>query len=229
MSLWEKQLVHVSGLIIISAISLLIHFILLKRHSQNTLAETIFVGIIVCRVIHHLLLTAIWRLELYAPSSPWAMSNMLDSKKKGLFVAELVDVGYFILAGNGFCAIAFMDYESQHRVQCSHIILGLVFCIVGMWTIVSAIINVGPKGLAGADHFYPAEYKTKKLIHQGAYSIVSHPIYTIGMLLEWGIAVLGGSELCYLLAMSSHASALLFLYCTEMPDMKFIYHDMKLN
>ena len=89
--------------------------------------------------------------------------------------------------------------------------------------IFSAVYFLGTKGLAGEDHFFPGDYRSRNLVKKGIYRYINHPVYTVGVLFEWGVFLMVGSFRCFLLAVTGHVSALAFLYCTEIPDMKFIY------
>ena len=59
----------------------------------------------------------------------------------------------------------------------------------------------------------------------GAYTYVDHPIYYLGMMINWGVAILTASDTCLLMPLTAHVSALGFLYGTEIPDIRFIYQS----
>jgi protein-S-isoprenylcysteine O-methyltransferase Ste14 len=143
---------------------------------------------------------------------------------------EMVDVSYVFFAGNGLLVLAVLDSGTMYTMSSLSVCVGLCLVSIGICTIVSAVYHVGPKALAGADHFYPAEYRQEeKLVTKGVYEYMSHPLYKLGMLLEWGVAVAAGSRLCLILALSAHVSALSFMYGTEIPDMRVIYGNELLN
>jgi protein-S-isoprenylcysteine O-methyltransferase Ste14 len=229
-SLWEGQLLHLGGLTASSLLALFLHSVTPSsppHHSPTlSLTHSLFYSILTLRALHHTIITCIWRLQLHSPHS---LTSLLHSKSNALIATTLIDVGYIALAGSGFITVALLDSESLYTMTHTSSVIGVILSSVGIWTILSAVCYIGPKGLAGADHFYPEEYRVSKgvskLVSKGVYKYMSHPLYKIGMLLEWGVAVMAGSWLCFVLALSAHLSALSFMWGTEIPDMRHIYGD----
>ena len=215
----------------------------------TTTTTSICYWILCFRVLHHILITVIWRTELYC--SDLKLSKFVQSKQVALQITECIDVSYFAVAGNGMLMLAYYDYESSQQLPSSkeneyyyyiRIFVGLICVLVGSWAIGSAIVYLGPKQLAGYDHFYlppppsssssslssssvSKENNKRKLIQSGgAYTYVDHPIYYFGIFVDWGIAILAASQLCLWMALSAHISALAFLWGTELPDLKYIYY-----
>jgi len=230
--LWEGQILHVGVLALSSAIAAIgiFHYLPDKteQHQQSLAIPWIVYGVLATRILHHIAITIIWRTELHCHQR--SLSRLLRSKQRALRIAEWIDVGYFAVAGNGMVALAILDYQSC-EILTSHqgirVGLGLACTLVAIWAIGSALVYLGPKKLAGEDHFYPPildPNNNSTLIRKGgAYSYVEHPIYYLGILIDWGAAILAASNICCLMAFTAHASALAFLYGTEIPDLRFMY------
>lgn len=239
-SMWQGQALHLGGLVVSTGLVTAIKLYMLDKREGSSFLPTahnndaeiinmLFYSILAIRVAHHVVMTCIWRVQLHAPDSSLSLSALCGSRKRGLIVAEIIDVGYVFLAGNALLVVAALDRGSLHQISTWSVMVGGVLCFIGVCTIVSAVLEVGPKGLAGADHFYAAEHRARQPITRGVYGLLAHPLYTTGPLLEWGVAVTAGSWVCLLLAASAHLAALGFLYGTEIPDMRTIYGEDKKN
>ena len=65
----------------------------------------------------------------------------------------------------------------------------------------------------------------KELVRSGPFAITPNAMYAIGFLGLWGIACLFGSWNALVVALFQHAYIWVHMYCTEAPDMDWIYGD----
>lgn len=75
---------------------------------------------------------------------------------------------------------------------------------------------------AGADHFDPT-YRTMPLVKEGMFRFTGNAMYIYAFLLFWAIAIGFNSSSALLVAAFSHLYIGVHFYCTEKPDMDFIY------
>lgn len=76
----------------------------------------------------------------------------------------------------------------------------------------------------GADHF-DVYYRSAGLVRGGIFKYSSNAMYTFGMLALWIPGLLCGSTTAIIAAAFSHAYVWVHYFCTEKPDMEFIYCD----
>jgi len=102
------------------------------------------------------------------------------------------------------------------------VLLTLILLIPALYTLYSVKRYFGLKRAAGADHF-EAKYQSMPLVKKGIFKFTSNGMYAFAFLLFWAIAVCFGSVAALLVAVFSHVYIWVHYYCTERPDMEYIY------
>lgn len=74
----------------------------------------------------------------------------------------------------------------------------------------------------GLDHF-DLSYRTMPLVKKGIFKYSSNAMYTFAIPVFWSFGLLAGSEGALLLALFNHLFIWVHYYCTEKPDMDYIY------
>lgn len=145
-------------------------------------------------------------------------------------------------AGNGFLAfrvgflpllfarpllmvgVGLADWGSLYTPSSASWGLAAVLFAVSAWTMASVGRFFGVTRATGADHFDEA-YRSIPLVEKGAFAVVSNAMYVLGFLGLWAVAVASGSWAAFTLAAFSQAYIGVHYFCTEKPDMDWIYSD----
>jgi hypothetical protein len=174
-----------------------------------------------CSVVHQLGMTAAWRAELHLGSACTRLCGgrrWLAQRLTGFF-----DTSTFGMALRAFVAVARADRGSWFAPSTTHLALAGVLGAVALGALGSALVLLGPSAISGADHFRTPGVPPPPLVRTGIYNVCDHPLFYLGMLLLWALALGSGSGLAFVLAGFMHASALAFLHGTEIPDILTIY------
>jgi len=100
--------------------------------------------------------------------------------------------------------------------------LGALLLIPAIWAMHStAVYFTFPRALGG-DHFRD-HYAEMPLVQKGAFKYTSNAMYGVVFLGLWGIAFLFNSWNALIVALFQHAYIWVHMYCTENPDMRWIY------
>ena len=164
-------------------------------------------------VAHQIFVWLAWRFELRSS----AISKTIGF---GGYLAI-----FFLLFGGRFVALAalgWMDRGSLRLPSVPQTILSAILILIGLYAIYSVKRYFGMARAAGADHFYP-RYRDMPLVNKGIFRFTSNGMYVFAFLLFWALAILFNSAAALLVAAFSHAYIWLHFYCTEKPDMDFLY------
>jgi hypothetical protein len=100
--------------------------------------------------------------------------------------------------------------------------LGLLLTLLFGYLIYSVLRYFSIARAAGGDHFIPA-YRDMPLVNKGIYRFTGNAMYTVGFLIVWIPGVVFASKAALIVALFSHIYIWIHYYCTEKPDMDFIY------
>ena len=93
-----------------------------------------------------------------------------------------------------------------------------------LWALHSTVVHFTLPRALGGDHFRDA-YANLPLVDKGLFEFTQNGMYGVAFLGLWGIAFLFGSWNALVVALFHHAYIWVHYYCTEKPDMEWIYGD----
>lgn len=208
-SLWHKQLPHFLGLAILLSLCFCGWRYLGSPHA------TAFWLAVIAPVVHQIFVWLCWRLEL---------TSKLITRTIG-FTAYVVL--FFILFGSRFVSLIWLGYIDNGTFampMAVQIVVCLITIALGGYAMYSVKRYFGMARATGADHF-DEKYRTMPLVKQGIFRFTNNGMYIYAFLLFWFIAFAFSSASATLVAAFSHAYIWLHFYCTEKPDMEYIYHS----
>jgi len=206
-SIWHRQFWH---LLCILAL------LLLAWWTWNALGKPVTVAYwvaIICPVIHQVYVWLAWRLELRSG----LVSNLIGFK---LYV-----VIFFILFASRFISLIFLAWADQNGLGLglpARITITCILMVPGIYTLYSVRRYFGLERAAGVDHFDPG-YRTKPWVKKGIFRFTNNAMYVYAFLLFWAIAIGFNSASALAVAAYSHLYIWVHYFCTEKPDMDFIY------
>lgn len=100
--------------------------------------------------------------------------------------------------------------------------VGIVLIGAALWALHSVVFYFTIPRALGGDHFRQS-YADLPLVERGAFRVTSNAMYGLVFLSLWGIALLFGSWNALVVALFQHAYIWVHMYCTERPDMDWIY------
>ena len=103
-------------------------------------------------------------------------------------------------------------------------ILGWVLAIPAVWALYSTFVFFTIPRALGGDHFRD-EIAEMPLVNQGSFKYVANSMYGVAFLGLWSIALITNSWNALIVALFQHAYIWVHMYCTEGPDMRWIYRD----
>lgn len=104
----------------------------------------------------------------------------------------------------------------------AEIALGCALLIPAIWGMHSTLTHFTLPRALGGDHFREA-FAAMPLVDKGIFRYTRNGMYGVVFLGLWGIALMFGSWNALALALFQHAYIWVHMYCTEAPDMRFIY------
>ncbi len=104
------------------------------------------------------------------------------------------------------------------------VLVGLTLVAVAVWGMHSTLVHFTIPRALGGDHFRD-DIAAMPLVNRGAFAVTSNAMYGVVFLGLWGIAFLFGSWNALVVAFFQHVYIWVHMYCTETPDMEWIYGD----
>ncbi len=207
LSIWTGQKLHFTGLCFL----LLLTFLFWQHlESPSTMAFWLAVCI---PIVHQLYVWLCWRLEL---------NNSLISRTIGFPVYLVL---FFVLFSGRFISLFYLAWQDQHSLPLSlsvQVLASLLCVLPGGYTMYSVHRYFGMVRASGADHFDP-KYRAMPFVKQGMFRFTNNAMYLYAFLLFWAVAIGFSSSAALLVAAFSHAYIWLHYFCTEKPDIKYIY------
>lgn len=164
-------------------------------------------------IAHQIYVWLAWRLELRSSAI---------SKTIGFHGYLAI---FFLLFGGRFitlAALGWLDRGSLRLPLIPQLILSAILILIGLYAMYSVQRYFGIARAAGADHFDP-RYRDMPLVNKGIFRFTSNGMYVYAFSLFWAFAIVFNSAAALLVAAFSHTHIWLHFYCTEKPDMDFLY------
>jgi protein-S-isoprenylcysteine O-methyltransferase Ste14 len=220
---FENQQLHLLYLMLLLAGLFLFSNLDGFRKGELWGVETItwFYSLVGITVIHQVFVWFCWRTELYAGWLSQWFGHRAFAVYALLFFLLIILRPLFIT----FLAIANKDTLTiNHTIS---VILVILLAAPPIYLLYSIARYFGFKRAFGIDHF-DSSYKGKPLIKKGIFQYTRNGMYVFGLLILWIPGVLFSSLTALTAALFSHIYIWVHYFCTEKPDMGFIYGQRSL-
>lgn len=175
-----------------------------------------FIFAVAVPVVHQIYVWLLWRIELYGQ---W-LTRALGSAAFPAFMA-----GFSVLFLGRFLVLIALSISNRHSLQIDVRLMSILtaMCIIpGIYTMYSVRRYFGFKRAYGADHFFD-EYRKIPLVDKGIFIYTSNGMYIFGFLLFYVPGLVAMSKAALTVAAFGHIYIWAHFFCTELPDMRFIY------
>jgi hypothetical protein len=217
--IFEKQQYHVLAVVLL-IISLFFLF------SLEDFTKGAFLGLsttswilfaFIIPLVHQIFVMVIWRLELHLS---------LISRKLGSLGFVIYGIIFMILFLSRFLILIPLAIANSNTLILGnysiHIILILIFLLLGLYLGYSVERFFGIKRALGIDHF-DLSYRNNGLIKKGIFRYIDASMYIVGFLLFYIPGLVFSSLSALLMALIHHIYIWVHYYVTEKPDMNRIY------
>ena len=171
---------------------------------------------VIVPVLHQIIVGLLWRAELYHRQlTRWFGDNNFRVYK-ALFTI------LFVARPISLICLGFANYGTitWHPILV-YLLAGILF-IPAAYSMYSVIRYFGINRAYGIDHFDPS-YREKPFVRQGIYRYTDNAMYKFVFMILWVIALVVFSKAALLAAAFSHLYIWVHFYCTELPDIHYIY------
>ena len=218
--IFEKQLLHLLCLMLLLAGLFL--FSGLDGFDQGELwgvdTLTWLYWLVGVTVMHQVFVWFCWRIELY--------SGLL-SRWFGHGAFPVYAVLFFLLIISRPVLITLLALANRDTILINPMFgvsLVILLAIPSTYLMYSIGRYFGFKRAFGIDHF-DRSYRGKPLVRKGIFRYTTNGMYVFGLLILWIPGVLFSSLTALAAALFSHIYIWVHYFCTEKPDMEFIYGE----
>lgn len=171
---------------------------------------------ILLALVHQIIVAIVFRLELHRN---WLTERFDESDMRiwaMIFLPLLVARPLLVIA-TGWADLALIT-----GIETVEIVIALVLLTLAAWALHSTLVHFTIPRALGGDHFRD-HYAEMPLVTKGIFEFTRNGMYGVAFLGLWGIAFLFGSWNALVVALFQHAYIWVHMYCTEKPDMEWIY------
>lgn len=167
-------------------------------------------------LMHQALVALVFRLQLHRN----LLNRMLGARD--LAVWTMVFMPFLGTRPLGVILTGWADTQTIGLPRTLEWALGGALVLLALWTLHSVITHFTIRRAVGGDHFRD-EIAALPLVREGMFQYSRNAMY--GMVFQglWGIALLFDSWNALVLALFQHGYIWVHMYCTESPDMGWIY------
>lgn len=167
-------------------------------------------------VLHQIIVGLLWRAELYhAQMTRWFGD-------KSFTVYKIIFTILFVARPFSLICLGIANYGTLTWLPVLVYVLAGILFIPAAYAMYSVIHYFGIDRAYGIDHF-DLSYREKPFVKQGIYRYTDNAMYKFVFLILWVIALLLFSKAALLAAAFSHLYIWVHFYCTELPDIHYIY------
>jgi hypothetical protein len=217
-AVFEKQVQHLTLLILLLAVVGWVSELLgIGGGSFQGISTPVwFWWSIAFPVLHQVWVVVCWRLELH---QRWLSQHL------GEWGFRIYAAGFALFSAGRIYTMIAVSIADQGSVQWDQRILNglaLLVAVPAIYLFYSVSRFFGYKRALGVDHFDP-EYRTKPFVRQGIFRFTRNGMYTFGMAAFWIPGLVWASKAGLLSAAFTHLFIWVHYFCTELPDMRWIY------
>lgn len=178
-------------------------------------ADWAVVGIALA-LLHQGIVAVVFRLQLHRNLMTRLFGRADMAVWAAVFMPLLVvrPIAVILVGASDFVPI------TEHRGV--EVALGAVLLTAAIWAMHSTLVHFTLRRALGGDHFRE-EVASMPKVNKGAFRYTDNAMYGVAFLGLWGIALLFGSWNALVLAWFQQAYIWVHMYCTEAPDMRWIY------
>ena len=168
-------------------------------------------------VAHQVYVWAVWRAELHYE----AVTRLLGAK--GFRIFQLI----FAVLGLSRFSIVALAVANRDQLAIPAFLrwpMAVLFIVLAGYLFYSVIRYFGFDRAAGLDHF-DTDIRDAPLVDQGIFRFTSNGMYIYGFLILWVPGLILQSPAALVAAGFQHLYIWVHYFCTEKPDMEFIYGD----
>jgi len=167
-------------------------------------------------VAHQIIVAFTFRLQLHR--------NLLSRwfGERDMAIWRIIFMPLLVARPLSLLMAAWADTTAITDYRAPEILLGTVLLGASVWALHSVIVHFTIPRALGGDHFRD-EIASLPLVNEGVFKYTSNGMYGVAFLGFWGIALLSGSWNALVLALFQHCYIWVHMYCTESPDMRWIY------
>jgi hypothetical protein len=171
-------------------------------------------------LFHQIMVAVVFRLQLHRNS----LTRFFG--EKDLKFWTVVFMPFLVARPLTLIMTGWADNTPITGLRGAEILAGLALVAVAIWAMHSVIVHFTIPRAVGGDHFRDT-FADMPLVDKGAFAITGNAMYGVVFLGLWGIALLFGSWNALVLAFFQHVYIWVHMYCTEKPDMEWIYGDRR--
>lgn len=167
-------------------------------------------------LIHQAVVAVVFRLQLHRD----LMHRWFGSRDMRIWAAVFVPL--LIMRPVTVLMTGWADSVPITGYRTAEMAVGAALLAASIWAMHSVLVHFTLPRALGGDHFRD-RYANMPLVRKGAFRVTGNAMYGIVFLGLWGIALLFGSWNALVLALFQHCYIWVHMYCTEQPDMDWIY------
>ncbi len=167
-------------------------------------------------VAHQVMVAMVFRLQLHR--------NLLNRLlgERDIKVWTMVFMPFLVARPLTVIMTGWADQEPIGLPRMAEWAVGGILVLLAIWTMHSVIVYFNIRRAIGGDHFRD-EIAALPLVREGMFKYTNNAMYGIVFLGLWGIALLFDSWNALVLALFQQSYIWVHMYCTEKPDMEWIY------
>ena len=171
---------------------------------------------ILLAVAHQIIVAIVFRLQLHRN---WLTDRFGDRDMK---IWATVFMPLLIARPITVILVGWADTEPLLYMRTAEILAGAGLVAIAVWAMHSTLVYFTLPRALGGDHFRES-FAEMPLVTKGAFAWTANAMYGVVFLGLWGIALLFGSWNALVVALFQHVYIWVHMYCTEKPDMEWIY------
>ena len=165
---------------------------------------------------HQIIVALVFRLQLHR--------NWLTERfgERDMRVWAMISLPLLLARPLALILVAWADTALITGFETIEVLIGLALLALASWALHSTIVYFTLPRAMGGDHFRD-DYAEMPLVTKGIFEFTQNGMYGVAFLGLWAIAFLFGSWNALIVALFQHAYIWVHFYCTEKPDMEWIY------
>lgn len=216
--LFERQGMHLAALILlVVAVMAGVHVMPAEEGQLFGISSSGWLVLSVTAAVFHQVYTwLMWRAELYG-------KRLSKRFSRRAFTVFRIGFGIFGLSRFAIIPLAIANQETLNLPDWLQYGVSVLFFGLFGWLFYSVLRWFGIQRAMGLDHFTPEEASGWGMVDRGIFRYTSNGMYAAGFLVFWAIAFWFESAGALIVAAFAHLYIWVHYFCTEKPDMKYIY------
>jgi hypothetical protein len=168
-------------------------------------------------IIHQIYVWFVWRAELH-----FGLISKWFGKQAGF---RYYTIGFSILFVSRLLTIIALAIANRNSLTLNPVIawvLALVAFVPAIYLFYSVRHYFGMERAYGIDHF-DESYRSMPFVKKGIFRFTDNAMYLFGFLILWIPGLILFSKAALLAALFNHLYIWVHYYCTELPDIHYIY------